>query len=257
MARFGGVVLAVWLAGACSGNAFSPNSGDAPEAGSAGMPMGEAGTGKGGAAAGASGNGGQVGKAGAGGGTSPAGSDAGGSAGMGGEGGGDEPGLCPAAEPIPGSPCEIENLLCQYGLCCPNEAFCSGGKWLLEQATCEEPVCPQTPPEPGADCRCELGLQCLYGCVASEQRTVTACGATGEWSTSVAECGRDSFLCGNSTCLVGQICLTTIAPGPTVKRACSDNNPCGNQPIQCSCAASLCDEKLCTDSPGATIICGV
>jgi hypothetical protein len=56
--------------------------------------------------------------------------------------------------------------------------------------------------------------------------------------------------------LDGQVCVITITPGPTLEYRCVNTNPCGNQPVQCSCAQSLCNGLLCTDAPGSQVLCG-
>ena len=254
MSRWG-VVLITLVAGACSGRAFSSNPDTKTDAGIANSDPNDDDPDepRGGDAAGGTVNGGEGGEN-TSGGSGAAGSNAG--AGEGGSGG-EETELCPAEEPVPGSPCDLEMLLCEYGTCCPNQAVCSGGKWLVDEATCEPPECPEASPQAGTACLCHLNLQCLYDqCAQGAQRLVVSCNPDGKWESSTTACDRTWFMCGNSSCLDGQVCVTTIAPGQTLQRRCVDDNPCGEQPVQCSCAASLCNGKLCSDTPGPNVLCG-
>jgi hypothetical protein len=135
---------------------------------------------------------------------------------------------------------------------------CSDGQWLVDQAVCADPVCPDVVPEAGDSCACERDLQCVYDqCGDASERTLARCGGDGKWTQSSSACGTATFACGPSTCVEGQICVTTIAPGPTLLYRCTDENPCaGEVGVQCACAESLCEGKLCSDTPGPNILCG-
>jgi GH24 family phage-related lysozyme (muramidase) len=235
------------IAGACAGEAFSSADTSGPDLDASGADAGDDGsTDSGRAGADASADAGQK-----------DGSATGGTSGTGGGTGGMPADVCPAQAPPAGSSCAHETLFCEYGVCCKTQATCSGGSWFIGQGECAAAECPVSPPVSQAACECEPGLQCVYDqCADAGNRLIATCDDAGRWTSSASGCADTTFECGPSRCVDGQVCVTTISLGAALTYRCTNENPCGDQPVQCSCASELCDGMLCTDSPGPNVLCG-
>src|SRR5262245_31193048 len=92
------------------------------------------------------------------------------------------PGPCPADRPAQGSPCPIEQTLCEYGgadVRCRELLFCGADlTWQLSRSLCaDQPVatCPDAPPESGSACR-------SYTWCSYPEHTICVCVSDPRWA---------------------------------------------------------------------------
>jgi len=109
------------------------------------------------------------------------------------------------------------------------------------------PGCPADPPTDGDSCDAALSCDWLR-CASSGHTAATCDGST--WSVTSEACG--SFPCeGGGTCTGDQVCRQNV--GGAFIADCAAN-PCGDMPLEKSCACTGCAAENCTIR-GRTVTC--
>ncbi|MCA9644053.1 MAG: hypothetical protein KC492_25345 [Myxococcales bacterium] len=245
--RWFGLLAAGFTISGCGGDAFVADDG------SSGGTAGNGGTSAGN---GGSTNGGSAGNAGSSnGGNSGSGTNGGaGNAGNGGNAGnpsGGSGGTAQCPDQRPSGPCDAPGLECRYGdpACCQDLVTCTDGSWV--ESPCPQVSCPAAPPAHGEDCSCLEGKQCAYDCTAATVATDATCGASGTWVLQSRPCPGP---CGNTTCMLGQVCVTKVKEGLVDSQFCTPTTCTGE--LNCNCAGALCGLGFeCTRVENLGLIC--
>jgi hypothetical protein len=156
-------------------------------------------------------------------------------------------GGCPGSATAPGSACAVVGTQCSYGsICCGGGYRCSAsGTWEVVAA-----LCPCPGPDAGMACGaslCQQGWTCCGPpeCAICIPPTGGVCAPTCDGGPSAGDSGSsvDGGSCQtNADCGAGGLCVayvTNRGPTSTTTFSCRAN-PCGQSPLSCSCAASLC-----------------
>lgn len=166
--------------------------------------------------------------------------------------GGSTVGACPSAPPEAGAACDVPpDGACSYGECCPLVFQCSDGVWVAVSYAC--PVgCPSAPPVNGSSCgpACPQNSSCTYLCGGYSPLTAE-CGADGSWHTSPEICP-GAVPCGSDQCLSGSVCVEWNGFGPPPH--CTPD-PCKPEPLDCSCAETLCGKYPCESASLGHVTC--
>ncbi|NOY91787.1 MAG: hypothetical protein GXP55_11375 [Deltaproteobacteria bacterium] len=142
------------------------------------------------------------------------------------------------------SSCPVETVVCGVR-CCPAAEGCDASG-----STCALP-CPADPPTDGDACSAAQSCDWLR-CATSGHTTASCDGSL--WTVTSEACG--SFSCeggisGGGPCTGDQVCNQNV--GGAFLTECRAN-PCGDMPIEKSCACTDCSPENCTIS-GRTVTC--
>jgi len=144
------------------------------------------------------------------------------------------------------SSCPTDTTVCGVR-CCPATLGCdASGSACATPA----PACPVDPPTDGAACTAPMTCDWLR-CATTGHASATCDGSM--WTVTTEACA--SFLCeggsSGSMCMANQICRQNI--GGAFIADCQAN-PCGDMPLEKSCACTGCAPENCTIT-GRTVSC--